>query len=95
MNKIKFFKTIFLCSYSSYESWIENCKFLQSQTMSELKNCFQLREEMCQLRQRVYCEISAQFEATNFALRKRIFEIRSVLDQFVWQKQEVRRKNTL
>lgn len=76
-------------SYSSYESWLENCKFLQSQTITELEKSVQLREEMCQLRQKAYCKISGQFDATNFALRKRVFEIHYVLDELMWQKQTV------
>lgn len=47
---------------------------------------------MIQLRQKAYCRMLAQFDKTNFALRKRLFEVRYVLDELIWQKQTVGRR---
>lgn len=44
---------------------------------------------MCRSRQKAIIDILAQFDATNFALRKRMFETKYVLDELVWQKEMV------
>lgn len=80
---------MFASSYTSYRSWLENCKYLQSQTIAELQKCIQLREEMNRCRQLAFSQRLAQFDSTNFVFRKRIFETKLVLDELKWQKQMV------
>lgn len=82
-NKFKTF------SYSSYNSWLENCKELRSKVKEELEASSKLRKEMCIPRENARNLLSAQFEATNFALRKRIYETRYVLDELQWEKRNV------
>ncbi|XP_075225914.1 tektin-2 [Lycorma delicatula] len=69
----------------SYEGWLDNCKFLKQQAMSELETSQKLRESMYVPRERARNDMKAQNDVTNFTLRKRIYETQRIKNELDWQ----------
>ncbi|RZF39701.1 hypothetical protein LSTR_LSTR012155 [Laodelphax striatellus] len=70
----------------SHDSWLEHCKFLQQRTAHELATSQKLRESMFVPRERARNDLQAQNDATNFALRKRIYETQRIKNELEWQR---------
>lgn len=77
-------------SYSSYNSWLENCKKLKIDTEKELEASSQLRKQMCIPRENSRNLLLSQYEATNYMFRKRIYETTYILEELKWEKGNVR-----
>ncbi|XP_014277163.1 tektin-B1 [Halyomorpha halys] len=70
----------------SYEAWLEHCTYLNLKAETELKSSFKLRESMYIPRERARMDLEAQNDATNFALRKRIYETQRIKNELDWQR---------
>ncbi|XP_054288147.1 tektin-2-like [Macrosteles quadrilineatus] len=70
----------------SYESWLEHCKYLKLRADNELAAAQKLRESMYVPRERAQNDMKAQNDATNFALRKRIYETQRIKNELDWQR---------
>ncbi|KAG8311469.1 tektin 2 (testicular) [Homalodisca vitripennis] len=70
----------------SYESWLEHCKYLKLRADNELAAAQKLRETMYVPRERARNDLKAQNDATNFALRKRIYETQRIKNELDWQR---------
>lgn len=73
----------------SYEAWLEHCTYLNLKAETELKSSFKLRESMYIPRERARMDLEAQNDATNFALRKRIYETQRIKNELDWQRLNV------
>ncbi|XP_073968914.1 tektin-B1 [Rhodnius prolixus] len=70
----------------SYECWLEHCKFLKLKVDNELQMAQRIREGLSVPRQRARNDLKAQNEATNFAIRKRIYETQRIKNELDWQR---------
>jgi len=70
----------------SYDCWLEHCKYLKLRSDNELNAAQKLRESMYVPRERARNDLKAQNDATNFALRKRIYETQRIKNELDWQR---------
>ncbi|BES94091.1 Tektin family [Nesidiocoris tenuis] len=70
----------------TYEGWLENCQFLKGLADAEIASSQNLREGMFVPRERSRNDLKAQNDATNFALRKRIYETQRIRNELDWQR---------
>lgn len=74
----------------SYDTWMEHCNFLKLKSENELNSSQKLRESMYVPRERARMDLQGQNDATNFSLRKRIYEIQRIKNELDWQRLNVR-----
>uniref|UniRef100_A0A0A9XWS8 Tektin n=1 Tax=Lygus hesperus TaxID=30085 RepID=A0A0A9XWS8_LYGHE len=70
----------------TYECWLDHCKYLKSLGDAEIASSQNLREGMYVPRERARNDLKAQNDATNFALRKRIYETQRIKNELDWQR---------
>nr|XP_018912840.1 PREDICTED: tektin-2 [Bemisia tabaci] len=78
--------------FISHEAWLARCESLKNSADCEVRNSQKLCEEMCVPRQKFHNELFIQTEATNFALRKRVYETRRLRNELDWQNQKVKQE---
>ncbi|KAK9502819.1 hypothetical protein O3M35_011521 [Rhynocoris fuscipes] len=70
----------------TYECWLDHCKFLKLRIDNELLMAQRVRESLYVPRQRARNDLKAQNDATNFAIRKRIYETQRIKNELDWQR---------
>lgn len=70
----------------SYDTWLEHNNFLKLKADNELQSSQKLRESMYVPRERARMDLQAQNDATNFGLRKRIYETQRIKNELDWQR---------
>lgn len=76
---------IFFSSAHTYESWIEHCRCIKSLAESEMSDTHNFRDMMNVMRKRARNDIEAQQDATDFALRKRIYQTQKAKNDMGWE----------
>ncbi|KAK0168055.1 hypothetical protein PV327_001894 [Microctonus hyperodae] len=69
----------------TYESWIEHCRCIKSLAESEMSDTHNFRDMMNVMRKRARNDIEAQQDATDFALRKRIYQTQKAKNDMDWE----------
>lgn len=80
---------IILCSFSTYEKWLQQCNYIRRRIENELVKSKKLRETMYIPRDKTKNDLRAQNDSVNYGLRRRIYDTERIKDELEWQKYNV------
>lgn len=70
----------------TYEVWLDQCHCSKLSANNELNECYIFREATRVMRERAWNDIKAQQDATDYTLRKRIYQTQKARNEMEWQK---------
>lgn len=73
----------------TYEVWLDQCHCSKLSANNELNECYIFREATRVMRERAWNDIKAQQDATDYTLRKRIYQTQKARNEMEWQKLKV------
>ncbi|XP_006613158.1 tektin-2 isoform X2 [Apis dorsata] len=76
----------------SYEAWLEHCRYIKTLADNELSDVYTFREALNVMRERARNDIKAQQDATDFSLRKRIYQTQKARNELEWQKLKIQKE---
>lgn len=74
-----------------YETWLEQAQLTQLAADNEATTAQKFREALVLAREKSKMDYQSQYEATNFQLRKRIYETLRLKTELEWQRKNVRK----
>ncbi|KAG7211945.1 hypothetical protein KM043_011154 [Ampulex compressa] len=77
---------------TTYDAWLEHCRGCKVLADNELSDVYNFREAMRVMRERARNDIKAQQDATDFTLRKRIYQTQKARNELEWQKLKVQKE---
>lgn len=81
--------SIFLSRIIPYETWLEQAMFNQVATDNESTTAVKLREALVLSRKKCQMDYLAQYDATNYQMRRRIYETERLKNELQWQNRNV------
>ncbi|XP_067001618.1 tektin-B1 [Anabrus simplex] len=72
-----------------YESWLEHSRYNKLLADNEIAASIKLREAMYVVRERAYNDLKAQNDATDYALRLRVYETQRAKNELEWQRKKM------
>ncbi|XP_077278867.1 tektin-2 [Temnothorax americanus] len=87
-------KTLAIDKTSSitYEVWLDRCGCSKSSADDELSECYTFRETTRVMREHAWNDIRAQQDATDYTLRKKIYQTQKARNELEWQKLKVQKE---
>lgn len=79
----------YLHSSITYEMWLDRCQRLKMLVDDELSDSYTFREAMRVMKECARNDIQAQQDATDYTLRKRIYQTQKARNEMEWQKHKV------
>lgn len=79
----------YIYSSITYEIWLDRCQRLQMLADKELSDSYTFREAMRVMKECARNDIKAQQDATDYTLRKRIYQTQKARNEMEWQKLKV------
>ncbi|XP_050459754.1 tektin-2 [Cataglyphis hispanica] len=76
----------------TYETWLDRCQRLQMLADKELSDSYTFREAMRVMKECARNDIKAQQDATDYTLRKRIYQTQKARNEMEWQKLKVQKE---
>ncbi|XP_015119462.1 tektin-2 [Diachasma alloeum] len=76
-------------SSNTYETWQGHCRYIKTLVENELKDTLSFREALHVMRKRAKIDTEAQQEATDYALRKRIYQTQKARNEMEWKKRKM------
>ncbi|XP_011172391.2 tektin-B1 [Solenopsis invicta] len=76
----------------TYEVWLDKCRCCKLSTENELNECYTFREATRVMREHAWNDIRAQQDATDYNLRKRIYQTQKGRNEMEWQKHKVQKE---
>lgn len=76
----------------TYEIWLDRCQRLRMLIENELSDSSTFREAMRVMRESAGNDIKAQQDATDYTLRKRIYQTQKARNEMEWQKLKVQKE---
>ncbi|XP_011636068.1 tektin-B1 [Pogonomyrmex barbatus] len=76
----------------TYEVWLEQCRCSKLTTENELNESYNFREDMRIMRECAWNDIKAQQDATDYTLRKRIYQTQKARNEMEWQKLKLQKE---
>lgn len=80
---------MFAWSCIPYEAWQEHSRHNKLKADNEISASGRLREAMYSLREKTRNDLQAQHDATDYGLRRRIYETQREKNELQWQRQKV------
>lgn len=69
--------------------WLDRCHCSKTLVENELSDCYTFREATRVMRECAWNDIKAQQDATDYTLRKRIYQTQKARNELDWQKLKV------
>ncbi|KAL0133171.1 hypothetical protein PUN28_000734 [Cardiocondyla obscurior] len=76
----------------TYEIWLDRCRESKLTAENELSECYTFRETTRVMREHALNDINAQQDATDYTLRKRIYQTQKARNECEWQKLKVQQE---
>lgn len=76
----------------TYEVWLDRCRCSKLSAENELSDCYAFREATRVTREHASNDIKAQQDATDYTLRKRIYQTQKARNEMEWQKLKVQKE---
>ncbi|XP_020286874.1 tektin-B1 [Pseudomyrmex gracilis] len=76
----------------THEIWLDQCLSTKMLLENELHDCYTFREAMRVMRECAWNDIRGQQEATDYILRKRIYQTQKTKNELEWQKLKVQKE---
>ncbi|XP_072748508.1 tektin-B1 [Anoplolepis gracilipes] len=76
----------------TYEIWLDRCQRSKMLADKELSDSYTFREDMRVMKECARNDIKAQQDATNYSLRKRIYQTQKARNEMEWQKLKVQKE---
>ncbi|XP_011866442.1 PREDICTED: tektin-2 [Vollenhovia emeryi] len=76
----------------TYEVWLDRCRCSKLSAENELSGCYTFREDTRVMREHARNDIKAQQDATDYTLRKRIYQTQKARNEMEWQKLKVQKE---
>lgn len=76
----------------TYEIWLDRCQRLRMLVENELSDSYTFREAMRVMKESAGNDIKAQQDATDYTLRKRIYQTQKARNEMEWQKLKVQKE---
>lgn len=73
----------------TYVSWLERCRVAKALAVDKLSDSYNFRESTRVMREHAWNDIKAQQDATDYTLRKRIYQTQKARNELDWQKLKV------
>lgn len=86
--------TIFICvlhfdSPITYTIWLDRCQRVKTLVNDKMSDSYSFRETARVMREHAWNDIRAQQDATDYTLRKRIYQTQKARNELDWQKSKV------
>lgn len=75
----------------TYATWLDRCRGIKTLADDKLSDSYNFRETTRVMREHAWNDIRAQQDATDYTLRKRIYQTQKARNELDWQKLKVPR----